>query len=276
MSIPSSVPIVAAMEYAAMGWKIFPLSPGSKQPLKDTRGFLDATSDFATIARWFGESPNANLAVATGEASGIWILDVDKDHDGLDSIQKLCDRLGHDILVTRTHQTRAGGLHFIYAWPEDDDGPLPRKINLFKHDGLPGLDLLGNDGYAVLPPSIVSPGSYKLVDSEPVQRAPGALLGAVRTALAGPVHVQGPRVTGEVRGAVKGPAGMLGWLANVQPGGQDDACSWVARALRDEGVNAAEAADLLWTAVSQMATNGRPWTENDVRRHINSAYRGTT
>lgn len=271
--------LVASMDYVSMGWHVFPLSPGSKQPLPGTSGFKDATNDYTTVARWFVDN-DRNIAVATGEASGIVVLDVDQKHDGYESLGKLAEDVGDGLLATRVHRTANGGSHVIYRWPRGLT--IGRKINAFKRLGMPGLDVLGNDGYAVLPPSELRPESpqkmdaqpraYRLLDDTPVMDAPPRFYELLQEA-------QGPRISGPAgraddiaAPARHGTAGIVSWLALVAPGDQDNACSWVARALRDEGLRAEEAADLLWSAMCQMTTSGRPWTETDVRRHIRSAY----
>jgi hypothetical protein len=270
--------IEAAVRYAYIyGWKLFPLSAGSKKPLPGTNGFLDATSNISTMTRWWSTG-NANIALATGAGSGCWVLDIDAHHGGVQSLYLLADILGEEMLDTRIHRSVNGGMHLIYQWPESL--VIPRKINAFKRWSQPlqGIDLLGNDGYAVLPPSrarneLGDMAVYTVQDDQEPRPAPAALLGAVEEILAG--RVQGPTsLGGQILAPPKhGTAGMIGWLAGVQPGGQDDAMSWVARALRDEGHSAREAADLLWEAAQQMTLGGRPWRESDIERHVRSAYR---
>jgi hypothetical protein len=40
-------------------------------------GFHDATDDQATIERWWSHAPNANIGIATGAASGFFVVDID-------------------------------------------------------------------------------------------------------------------------------------------------------------------------------------------------------
>jgi putative DNA primase/helicase len=73
----------AALSYAARGWAIFPLVPGSKKPFgkahecgapSHQHGFKDATTDPAIITAWWTEHPDANIGVATGKVSGVTSL----------------------------------------------------------------------------------------------------------------------------------------------------------------------------------------------------------
>lgn len=62
--------------YAKLGWQMFPIKPGKeKQPcIKWKAG---ATSDIAQLEALAAKFPGCNWAVATGERSGILVIDVD-------------------------------------------------------------------------------------------------------------------------------------------------------------------------------------------------------
>jgi hypothetical protein len=66
----------AALDYAARGFMVFPILPTSKAPAC-RRGFKDATTNPATIRRWWIAQPDYNIAIATGLISRVWIFDVD-------------------------------------------------------------------------------------------------------------------------------------------------------------------------------------------------------
>ena len=69
--------IEAALTYAHNGWLIFPLSPSSKSPLKGSQGYKDATRDAKKIQLWWQRYPTANIGLATGNLSGLIVLDID-------------------------------------------------------------------------------------------------------------------------------------------------------------------------------------------------------
>ena len=70
-----------ALKYAALGWKIFPLAPGQKTPIT-AHGVKDATSDPEQIRRWWTDWPTANIGLACGSESGVYVIDVDISASG--------------------------------------------------------------------------------------------------------------------------------------------------------------------------------------------------
>src|SRR5687768_17346995 len=105
----------AALTYADRGRRVFPTR--NKYPLTE-HGRSDATTDSATIKAWWKRWPNAGVTIATGEESGIVVLDVDIDIknavNGLDAL----DDLGIATHPqTPTAHTPRGGIHMLFAHP---------------------------------------------------------------------------------------------------------------------------------------------------------------
>jgi hypothetical protein len=141
-----------AFRLALRGLAVFPLAPGTKVPLRGSRGHLDASREGKAIrARWL-KTRNANIGVATGARSDIWALDVDPQHGGDKTMARLTDRYG-DLLSTVAVQTPNDGVHLWWRWPES--GPEIR--NSASRIG-PGIDVRGEGGYVVAPPSVLSDG----------------------------------------------------------------------------------------------------------------------
>ena len=66
----------AALDYARQGRAVFPLIACRKEPAT-RRGFHDATTNPATIRRWWTARADYNIGIRTGPAaSGIWIFDI--------------------------------------------------------------------------------------------------------------------------------------------------------------------------------------------------------
>lgn len=144
----------AALGYAARGRPVFPCRTGGKEPLTP-RGHLDATTDPRRIIAWWNRWPDANIGVPTGERSGLLAVDVDQPA-GLDALERERGRLP----ATRTHSTGSGGTHYLYRYP---DGP---EIRNSAGKLAPGLDVRGEGGYVIVPPSAtVRP--YEVLDRLP-------------------------------------------------------------------------------------------------------------
>src|SRR5438128_1578448 len=150
----------AALAYAQRGWSVFPVhtivngqcscdnttcaSPG-KHP-RTTHGVQDAITDTSTIEQWWTQWRDANIGIRTGAVSGLVVLDVDPRHGGDASLEEWKALYGHDFLTTLISCTGGGGLHLFYAYPGQ---PVRNKVGL-----APGLDIRGDGGYIVAPPSI--------------------------------------------------------------------------------------------------------------------------
>ncbi len=152
----------AALAYAHRGWRVFPLhgivngvctcgrrdcsSPG-KHPLVP-RGLYEATTDAQVVREWWCRWRRANIAIATGAESGLAVIDVDLPAAFV-SVGRLIE-LG--VASTLTGLTGGGGLHLVFA---STDGDLGNSTGCLPgvDDELPGVDLRGNGGYIVVPPS---------------------------------------------------------------------------------------------------------------------------
>lgn len=142
--------INAAFKYAGIDWAVFPLN--GKLPF-DKGGFHTATKDQEDILQRWSTRPNANIGVATGKASGIWVLDIDgpKGDESLAGLE--CD---NGFLPDTLRQSTGKGTHFIFTMPD-----LPEGVKLGNRAGiLPGIDVRGDGGYIVACPSI-HPGTGK-------------------------------------------------------------------------------------------------------------------
>jgi hypothetical protein len=98
----------AALDYAALGYCVFPCIAKSKEPAT-RRGFYEATTNPATIRRWFGSAAHYNISVRCGLASGVWVLDIDGP-EGEAGLRALQDR--HGALPATRQAQSARGLHW--------------------------------------------------------------------------------------------------------------------------------------------------------------------
>jgi hypothetical protein len=152
----------AALAYAGRGVPVFPCEPGAKRPLT-RNGHWDATTDRRAIERWWRRQPSANIGLPTGKKSGIVVLDVDVDDGGLESLTKL-ERAGAPVPKTARTRTGGGGIHIFFR--------NLRGREIRNSAGLlgSGLDVRGEGGYVVVPPSRTQD-PYQWVDRSPLAEA---------------------------------------------------------------------------------------------------------
>lgn len=154
----------APLDHAARGWRVIPLhtvdgdgncSCGNRKDCADerrTRGkhprILEwqkqATTEQATLQRWWSTWPDSNIGVATGAGSGIIVVDVDGD-EGADSFRALEENLGpapHTVEAI----SGSGSRHLFFEHPGDR---LPNSAGTLA----PAIDVRGDGGYVVVEPS---------------------------------------------------------------------------------------------------------------------------
>jgi putative DNA primase/helicase len=142
----------AALVYASWGWHVHPLRPGDKRPLLNNWP-QRASTESAQIRRWWARWPEANIGLACGPSGFVAIdLDVKGGVDGLASWAALKAELGIGegaiALRTPVSNTPSGGRHVLFAVPEGRAAPRNTAGKLG-----PGIDIRGDGGYIVLPPS---------------------------------------------------------------------------------------------------------------------------
>lgn len=186
-------------------------SPG-KHP-RTRRGLHDATTDPAEIGQWWRQWPTANVGVRTGLVSGLVVIDIDPEHGGLDTMRSLAAE--HAIPKGLRVRTGSGGWHIYFAHP---GGQIRNSAGTALG---PGVDVRGDGGYVIAPPSRhVSGGTYQWNGNGELPDLPDHLLQRIR-----PAERQQDAVPGEGRSNPR-------WSEPVRI---DRALSaWAAKALDDE------------------------------------------
>src|SRR5690606_215593 len=112
---------------------------------------IAATTDPAAIRAWWSSWPRADIGIATGAESGIIVLDVDPKKGGDLSLVRLVERDGPIVYVAHVHTGgHRPGDHYYLAHP---GGRVKNGTNAFGDD-FPGLDVRGDGGFVVAPPSL--------------------------------------------------------------------------------------------------------------------------
>ena len=154
--------VKAALWYASHGFPVFPLhsAPGGvcscgslkcQNPGKNPRtahGFKDARRDQSRVAAWWKRWPDANIGIPTGAPSRLIVLDCDPRNGGPSDRVELIERCG-PIPDTAEAITGGGGRHLYFR---HGGGAVPKALAL-------GIDLKGDGGYVVAPPSVHASGN---------------------------------------------------------------------------------------------------------------------
>jgi hypothetical protein len=113
-----------------------------------------ASNDLGVIAEWVDRWPSGNLGIATGEASGFFVLDVDPEHGG-DATLEALEAVQGPLPKTVQAQTGSGGTHYLFR--------IPAGTTITNSAGKvgKGLDVRGDGGQIVVAPSISSKGPYR-------------------------------------------------------------------------------------------------------------------
>lgn len=140
-----------AHQYASAGMAVIPLKK-DKTPLTD-HGLKDASKDDSTITSWWSKWPEANIGIVTGQVSGgICVIDQDEKNGehGIEALSKWIDDNFLYLDDTWESQTASGGRHTFFR----STLPVSNRIGW-----LDGVDVRGDGGYVVAPPSVLSDGS---------------------------------------------------------------------------------------------------------------------
>src|SRR5262249_51417188 len=139
----------AALDYSAGNTPVFPVNFIDKHPLCP-HGLKDATRDENQIRTWWRIFPCAMIGIPTGPRSGVWVLDVDIDPkkgiNGRETMARLESEHG-SLPSTLCSITPRGGRHYLFRWNGINIRSSTAKIG-------PGIDVRGDGGYFIAPPSV--------------------------------------------------------------------------------------------------------------------------
>jgi hypothetical protein len=154
------------------GYAVFPCLP-NKRPACP-HGFMDASKDPANIATLWRRYSGPLIGIATGEASGFDVLDVDCGDWPPNAKPELIEKREsarawwraneHRIPPTRTYRTQSGGMHLYYRHADGIKNSASKIAQ--------GIDTRGTGGYAI---SWFAAG-YECLDHTPATPWPDWLL----------------------------------------------------------------------------------------------------
>ncbi len=235
----------AALKIAGRGKPVFPCK-GNKAPCTP-RGFKDATTDPGRVTALWNRYGGEKIGLLTGEASGIFVVDVDR----LEALEELDPELLQALRETLTIRTPSGGRHFYL-------NHVPGITN--KRGTLPaGIDIRGEGGYVIAAPSA----GYTVEHRAPIADAPPQLLEMLKDE---------PRAPGAAsRGRSRSGASIPDDGGPIPDGTRDETLTRIAGRLHDGTRDLAQLEDDL-----QAVNESRclpPLPPEQVRKIARSVYR---
>lgn len=144
----------AALRYARLGYAVLPLARGGKRPHRmlplDPGGVYNAShSPLLIEGRWTNDNA-ANVGVATGSPSSLVVIDLDVKGtvNGVESFGCFLQGCGLELPAGPRVHTPSGGMHLWLRWW--DGWKVPERPSI-----LPGVDIKGDGGLVVAPPSML-------------------------------------------------------------------------------------------------------------------------
>lgn len=141
----------AAMTYHELGLAVIPCGgEDGKKPLVPWSSFKDKQPSLNLIERWIERYGWANIAVITGEASGVTVIDNDNPEKSMFDIQQI---FGESPIAVKTPR---GGCHLYYKFSHEKNVV----------DAVKKIDIRGHGGYVIAPPSysFALNGAYSFIE----------------------------------------------------------------------------------------------------------------
>src|SRR5690242_6935786 len=175
--------ITFALAYAAHGWAVFPVPPGTKRSHKsaehsDGRAW-GMTREAAEIRADFTRWPDAGIGIPTGAINGIIVVETDTvaGHgiDGSNSLAQLENKRGA-LPDTLQAISPSGSVHRYFKHP----GTVIKIKSSASEIGR-GIDIRGDGGMVIAPPTVrPGVGVYRWINRNPIAEPPAWLIEQTR------------------------------------------------------------------------------------------------
>jgi hypothetical protein len=153
---PVRMALEQALELAAQGIPVFPCLANKKPACR--HGFKQATSTPIEVEELWRASPGVRIGVPTGEASGLFCLDVDTARHP-EAVQ-WHERFAQQLPQTRLHKTESGGWHYLF---QHHKGLRCTSSKIER-----GIDTRGDGGYIIWWPAHVVSIEHRFMPAAPV------------------------------------------------------------------------------------------------------------
>ena len=154
LSVVNNLLPIEVIAAAAAGWKLFPMAAGTKMPLVKWGTTEPACSDIDQLTRWAMKYPGCNWGCATGSTSGFFVVDPDDIEGWMWTIGKG---------LPTTHAVKTGKNDFAYHYYFKQ--PAGMRVRNSQKKIHPGVDVRGDGGLVVIPPSLHHSGNCYQIEA---------------------------------------------------------------------------------------------------------------
>lgn len=143
-----NVKLKHALEYLERGWSVIPIKPQGKRPAIKWLEYQNRLPTEDEVTKWWTQWEDYDIALVTGEISGVVVVDCDNDN-AYNASQEANMKTPIKVKTKR-------GIHLYFEHPKDGIRRGPRAgVNSRGSDWpmINGLDFRGDGSYALLPPS---------------------------------------------------------------------------------------------------------------------------
>lgn len=153
-----------AFAYHVRGYNVLPVGQDKRPAIKQWKQWQTEQQTDEQVMEWFNEHTKYNVGIITGKISGLTVIDIDAKED-----QANADRMLALFPETYTVQTPSGGYHLYYQYAEGF------TVSANAYPQYPNVDIRGEAGYVVAPPSTTDKGEYKIIKDIPIAPFPTQL-----------------------------------------------------------------------------------------------------
>lgn len=152
-----------AFAYHTQGYSIMPCKQDKRPLLTSWKQYQTIPPTDDNILQWFSKETKNNIGIITGKLSNLTVIDIDTKQG---TQQANADHLLTLFPATYTVQTPSGGYHLYYTYAEGF------TISANAYPQYPNVDIRGEGGFVVAPPSITEQGEYKVIKQMNIQTFP--------------------------------------------------------------------------------------------------------
>jgi hypothetical protein len=178
---PDFTPLKAALSYATRrSWHVFLVPPNTKKSYKSEEisgTKWGMTKDLDEIRRDYDRWPDAGVGIPTGKINGFFVVEADTsaghDVDGITNLRQLEEQYGK-LPPTLMARSPSGSVHYYFRHPGDGV-----HIKNSSSELAPGVDVRGDGGMVVAPPTKRHDGQYRWLNELDIIGPPQWLLDRV-------------------------------------------------------------------------------------------------